>query len=351
MNIEDIHKNIDLIDAKILRLLNDRMEKSLMAGKLGSRPGNNETREDIPEGTGMKTMDLVGSDFFEALYDEIRKEGKRLQGEDFQLIAFQGEHGAFGEVAAKHWNSDLIPIPHTEFVQIFEGVESGLYDCGIVPVENAIGSVIGQVNDLLINRPLKVTGAVEMPIHLCLLALPEMNHRDIRVVHSHPQVLAQCRHFLARNHLESVPFYDIAGAAKMVAEMMPQASAAIASSLSAELYNLEIIKENLEDQDKITTRFLILSREEESDDGDKCSIIFSTEHRAGTLFSVLEIFAKKSINLTRIESVSIGPGNYAFFLDFMGSSKDEKVIDALQEVTEITTSLKLLGCYKEIKVT
>jgi prephenate dehydratase len=133
-------------------------------------------------------------------------------------------------------------------------------------------------------------------------------------------------------------------------EKRPKASAAIASKLSAKLYNLEILKEDIEDLDRNLTRFIVLSKGESPEDGDKCSIIFSTEHKAGTLFQVLEVFAKKNINLTRIESIPDEPGNYAFFLDFVGSNKDRKVVEALDKVKNITRSFRLMGCYKERKV-
>jgi prephenate dehydratase len=136
----------------------------------------------------------------------------------------------------------------------------------------------------------------------------------------------------------------------MLAEKELKSSAAIASKLSAELYGLEIIKEHIEDLERNMTRFLVLSKEENREGGNKCSIIFSTEHKAGTLFSVLEVFARESINLTRIESIPNEPGNYAFFLDFIGSNKDEKVLKALEEVKDITINFKLMGCYKERKV-
>ena len=136
----------------------------------------------------------------------------------------------------------------------------------------------------------------------------------------------------------------------MLAEKTPKGSAAIASKLSAQLYDLEIIKEDIEGLDKNMTRFLVLSKEENREEGNKCSVIFSTEHKAGTLFRVLEVFARENINLTRIESIPDEPGSYAFFLDFMGSNKDDKVVKALEEVKEITSNFRLMGCYKERKV-
>ena len=109
----------------------------------------------------------------------------------------------------------------------------------------------------------------------------------------------------------------------------------------------EIIKEDIEDNDGNITRFLVLSKDEIDEEGDKCSIIFSTEHRAGTLFSVLEIFARENINLTRIESISNEKGNYVFFLDFMGSKKEERVLKTMQKVAKATTLFKIMGCYRE----
>lgn len=350
MNLKTIRKNIDLLDSEILKLLKDRMEQILLTKKFKSQIEDSQRENEVLERIRQNSTGLINADFIEKIYIEIIKESKNLQQNDWELIAFQGEHGAYGEVASRKWNSDFIPIPCREFADVFEGVKDGLYDFGIVPVENTLGGVVGPVNELLINSELNFVGAVELPIHLCLLALPETDHREIHTVYSHPQALAQCRRFLARNRLDPVQYHDTAGAAKMLMETRPKASAAIASKLSAELYNLEILKEDIEDLDRNLTRFIVLSREKNSEDGDKCSIIFSTEHKAGTLFRVLEVFAKKNINLTRIESIPDEPGNYAFFLDFAGSNKDKKVVEALDEVKEITRSFRLMGCYKERKV-
>jgi len=349
MSLKDIRKNIDRIDSKILTLLHDRMELGLLAKKFKSQIEDRDREKEILERIRKNVTGLINATFIENIYAEIIKENKSLQQKDYELIAFQGEHGAYGEVASREWRSDLIPVPCAEFTEVFEGVESGLCDYGIVPVENTLGGSVEQVNRLLINSPLNVVGAVELPIHLCLLSLPETDHREICTVYSHPQALAQSREFLSRNNLEPVQYYDTAGAAKMLAEKRPERSAAIASRLSAELYNLEMVKEGIEDLDRNMTRFLVLSKEENREEGDKCSVIFSTEHKAGTLFRVLEVFARENINLTRIESIPNEPGNYAFFLDFIGSNKEDKVIRALDTVKEITTSFKMMGSYKERK--
>jgi prephenate dehydratase len=180
-----------------------------------------------------------------------------------------------------------------------------------------------------------------------LLATEATDYREIRVVYSHPQALAQCRDFLMRNKLEPRPYYDTAGAAKMLARENPKAAAAIASSLCAELYNLEIIKEGIEDGPSNSTRFLLLSKEPCADKGDKTSVIFAVAHEAGELFGVLKLFAEAKINLTRISSMPLrsDPSNYSFFLDFEGSQGDAKVAEVLEKMETMTISLKNLGSY------
>ena len=347
MNLEGIRKRIDLLDSKIVQLLNNRMELALIARRLKTQVEDSRRESEILERIRHNATGLVNPELMEKLYGEILRESKNLQKQDFQLMAFHGEHGSYGEVAAREWNADLIPLPCTQLVDLFEGIQSGLYDFGIVPVENTLGGVVGQINEFIIHADLYVVGAVELPIHHCLLALPGTGHRELRVVYSHSQALAQCRRFLTRNNLEPSPFYNTAGAAKMLSENRPKASAAIASKLCAHLYELEIIKENIEDFDRNITRFLVLSGKENDEDGDKCSIIFSTENKAGSLFRVLEVFAQRNINLTRIESIPMEPGKYAFFLDFMGAKADPNVIAAVDEVKAMTTTFKLVGCYKE----
>jgi prephenate dehydratase len=349
MNLTEVRNNIDRIDSKIRALLNERMELALMARKFKSRIEDRARENEILDRIRTDGTGLIHAPFIEKIYTEIIKESKTLQQRHYELIAFQGEHGAYGEVASREWRSDLIPVPFAEFTEVFEGVESGICDYGIVPVENTLGGSVEQVNRLLITTALHVVGAVELPIRLCLLALPGSDYREIRTVYSHPQALAQSREFLSRNNLEPIPYYNTAGAAKMVAETRPKRSAAIAGKLSAELYNLEIVKEGIEDLERNITRFLVLSKEGNKEEGEKCSITFSAEHKAGSLFRVLEVFARENINLTRIESIPNEPGNYTFFLDFIGSPKEEKVLKALENVREMTTSFTIMGFYKERK--
>jgi prephenate dehydratase len=139
----------------------------------------------------------------------------------------------------------------------------------------------------------------------------------------------------------------------MLARENPKAAAAIASSLCAELYDLEIIKEGIEDGPSNSTRFLLLAREPHPDNGDKTSIIFAVPHEAGRLYAVLKLFADAGVNLTRIASMPLrsDPGNYSFFLDFEGSDKNEKIAVVLKEMEHLTKWMKHLGSYPADKTT
>ncbi len=346
MNKNDFKLELEKIDLQVLKLLDARTELCLKAKKVYDKV-DDEIEKHIFDTIAKRNWGLVSSDFAQSIYTKILQEISRLKELDYKLIGFQGEHGAYSEMASHIWDKKLIAVPCSEFTDVFEGVTNGLFDLGIVPVENSLGGVVSQVNQLIINTHLHVVGAVELPVHHCLLAPPGTDYRELHATYSHSQALEQCHNFLERNNLEAIPYYDTAGSARMVAEKAPKSTAAIASRLAAEIYNLEIIKENIEDFDRNITRFLIFSKNDRNAQGTKCSIIFSTSHKAGVLFEVLKVFADEGINLTRIESLPNKQGSYAFFLDFLGSKSDKKVIDVLDMVKKNTRDFRLLGCYDE----
>lgn len=347
MNLDSTRKKIDSIDIELLKLLNERMELSLRTKKFKQEIKDAIREKEVLENSKRAKGNLLDNSFIENLFSQIIDESVNVQKKGLKLMGFQGEHGAYSEMASRIYDNSNVNIPCNEFPEIFEGVKTGFFDFGIVPVENSIEGSVNEVNDLLVETDLKIIGEVSVPIHHCLLILPESDYRNIKVVYSHPQALAQCRNFLSRNKLEPRPFYDTAGAARMLSQTKQENIAVIASRLSAELYNLEVLKENIEDNASNSTRFLVIARDKSST-GGKCSIAFKTAHKAGALFGVLKIFSDENINLTRIESRPIrnDPGKYAFLLDFEGSDKEGKIISALEKVKKETIMLNILGCYK-----
>lgn len=347
MKLDDIRRKIDKIDRELLVLLQERMGLAIQSKKFKSTITDAKREEVVLARAERMNLALVEHSFARQLLSTIIEESKRLQEEDRPLVAFQGEHGAYGEVASR----SLVPggayIPCLEFVDVFQGVQEGHFDLGVVPVENSLEGAVTQVNDLLTTTKLKVTNEVKVPVNHCLLALHDTSLNEIRVVYSHPQALAQCNKFLLKNKIEPRPYYDTAGAAKMLARENPRAAAAIASELCAELYDLDIISKGIEDGAANHTRFLLLSREPHSGHGDKTSIIFSTAHEAGQLFKVLRLFAEAKINLTRIASMPVrsDPGNYSFFLDFEGDIRDPLVAGVMQNLEQMAIRIKNLGSY------
>jgi len=351
MNSRELREDIEKIDARLLGLLGERMERALLLGAFeaadetaAAKAGRDEAAIERARRSARR---LAGPEFSAALYRDILAECDRLSAARLRTVGFQGEHGAYSEAAAQSWDADAATIPFREFVDVFDAVNEEIVDYGIVPVENTLGGLVGPVNSILVYADLKIVAAVDMPVSHCLLAPPGADHREIRAAYSHSQALAQCRRFLGRNKLESRPYYDTAGAARKLAEERPAGAAAVASRLAAELYGLEILKEDIQDAENNRTRFFVLARAPAAEEGNKCSAVFFTEDKAGALFRVLELFARAGINLTRIESVPNLPGDYAIFLDFEGSDRDEPVARAIKEAQAIARDFRLLGCYAE----
>jgi prephenate dehydratase/chorismate mutase len=349
LDIQEVRDQIDQIDFRILRLLNERMELALRTGKMKDQIDDPGRERNVLAKVRSSSGGVLHPEFTVELFSHIIKESKALQERNLKLVGFQGEHGAYGEVAINIFNPELVPVPCREFVDVFEGVAKNQLDYGMVPVENSLEGAVTQVNDLLISRDLKITGEVRIPVNHCLLALPETDYMEIKIVYSHPQALAQCREFLQQNRFEPRPYYDTAGSARMLSREAPKAAAVIASALCANLYNLKVLKEGIQDQESNSTRFFILARESSITDGNKSSLIVAAEHKAGALCAVLKIFADASVNLTRIESRPHrgDPGNYVFLLDFQGRESEPAVQSILEEVRKVTTTFKFLGCYRE----
>ena len=352
VNLQEIRNDIDRVDERLLALLGRRMELALRAGKHKNAIHDPSREESVLRNVDAKASPLLEQAFIRYLYEKIISESKELQHRGLKLVGFQGEHGAWSEIAVHTLGTDKIPIPCVEFGDVFAGVTNNDFDLGLVPIENSIEGSVTEVNDLLVETDLKIVGEAVIPIHHHLLVVPGTSHQEIKSVYSHPQALGQCRSFLSRNKFEPRPFYDTAGAARWLAHEQQRSAGVIASRLAAELHGLEVLKENIEDHPQNATRFVLLSSQPHSGRATKCTIAFSTQHRVGALYDVLRIFAESTINLTRIESRPIrkNPGAFAFLLDFQGKPDDPVVAQMLQKVQERTMMFKNLGFYPEASV-
>lgn len=265
-------------------------------------------------------------------------------------IAFQGESGAYSEAAAiAYFGSGINVAPCETFEEVFSRVTKNECEFGIIPVENSVAGSIYQNYDLLLQYPLEVTGEHYLQISHCLIGIPGSTPETIRKVVSHPQALAQCDSFLKTlGGIEIEPVYDTAGSVKIVKEKGDPALAAIASRRAAEIYEMDILSENIENNAANFTRFQIISRRRVDPGKDaKTSIVFAMKNQAGALFRALSVFALREIDLTKIESRPLvgKPWEYFFYLDLAGSVYEEKVQRALANLEEYTIFLRVLGSY------
>jgi len=269
------------------------------------------------------------------------------------LVAFQGEPGAYSEAAAiELLGAGIETFPCAAFDQVFNAVSEGECDYGIIPVENSLAGSIHRNYDLLVRHALHIVGEYHLRVSHCLLALPGVQLEDLRQVYSHPQALAQCEASLARLGLEQVPYPDTAGSARMLSEQNERHAGALASRRAAQVYGLQILADNMEDNPQNYTRFQLLAREPLSvadpEQGSyKTSIVFSLNNRPGALFKALSVFALRDIDLTKIESRPIAgrPWDYLFYIDFAGHVDAAVSGRAIGHLKEIAPYLRVLGSY------
>ncbi|CAN8247166.1 unnamed protein product [Cochlearia groenlandica] len=281
-------------------------------------------------------------------------------------VAYQGVPGAYSEAAAGKAYPNCQAIPCDQFEVAFKAVELWIADRAVLPVENSLGGSIHRNYDLLLRHRLHIVGEVQLAVHHCLLALPGVRKEFLTRVISHPQGLAQCEHTLTKLGLnvarEAVD--DTAGAAEFIATNNIRDTAAIASARAAEIYGLEILEDGIQDDASNVTRFVMLAREPiipRTDRPFKTSIVFAHEKGTCVLFKVLSAFAFRDISLTKIESrpnhnvpirlvdeANVGTAKrfeYMFYIDFEASMAEARAQNALSEVQEFTSFLRVLGSY------
>jgi prephenate dehydratase len=265
-------------------------------------------------------------------------------------VAFQGERGAFSEEAAvKLLGEEIVLVPQPTFEATFAAVGDGLADYILTPIENTLAGSVHRAYDLLVESGLSIIGEVVIPISMNLIATPGTAFESIAMVESHPVALAQCeRFFSAYPRLKKVVAEDTAGSVREMMRAGDPARAAIASRRAAEIYGAMILREHLEDDPQNYTRFLFLST---SSNGagpvDKLSLVFQTAHLPGALHQALEPFARRGINLMKIESRPVHgrPWEYRFYLDLQASAADPEVVEAIAELEKRAVNLRILGSY------
>ncbi len=350
--LDTIRQKIDALDKKLQKLINERACLAQEVAQVKQTQGDNAVyyrpereaavlREVLARNEGP----LSGEDMAR-LFREIMSACLAL--EQTLQVAFLGPEGTFTQAAAlKHFGHSVRTVSMTTIDEVFREVESAAVNYGVVPVENSTEGVINHTLDMFMQSSLAICGEVDLRVHHHLLG-KNRDHSNLKRIYSHQQSLAQCREWLDVRlpGVERVPVSSNAEAARRVAG--EEQVAAIASDIAADIYGLEILEANIEDNPDNTTRFLIIGRQSVAPSGDdKTSLLVSTPNKPGALHQMLEPFAENGISMSRIESRPSRLANweYVFFIDINGHVDDEKVSRCLDALREKTAMLKVLGSY------
>jgi prephenate dehydratase len=284
---------------------------------------------------------------------EVNRSGMKLESD--ARVAFQGERGAFSEEAAvKLLGNGIVLVPRPTFEAMFDSIDENAADYILTPIENSLAGSVHRTFDLLIESRLSIIAEEIIPIVHNLIGVPGATAGNITTVESHPVALAQCEKFFhAHPELKRIATEDTAGSVRAIVAAGDPSRAAIASRRAAEIYGGKILREHLEDNSENYTRFLLLGPSSKtSDSANKLSLVFQTVHRPGALFHALGPFARRGINLIKIESRPIAgrPWEYRFYLDLQASALDPEVAAAIADLEKLSVNLRILGSYVSAEI-
>jgi prephenate dehydratase len=266
-------------------------------------------------------------------------------------IAYQGEPGANSHLVCKQHYPDWVSVPCASFEDAFAAVESGDADLAMIPIDNSLAGRVADIHHFLPHSPLHIVAEHFLRIQFTLMAVPGASLDTIRTVHSHVHALGQCRKVIREHGLTPVISGDTAGAAREVAEAGDPTQAAIAPPLAADIYGLDILAHEVEDEEHNTTRFVVLSRDFEQAPAANgpvvTSFIFNVRNLPAALYKALGGFATNGVNMTKLESYMVG-GEFTatqFLAEVDGHPDEPALANALEELAFFTTDIKIIGVY------
>ena len=353
MSITTLRKKINAIDGKIVALLNSRAEITLKIGqekvKLKKGIYSPDREREVLERVKALSKGLIPASAIEAIYREVMSCSLSL--EKPLDIAYLGPEASFTNLAAiKKFGSQVHYVSCDNIPEVFQRVEKGHCDYGVVPIENSIEGAVTHTFDILVDSDLKICSQILLEISHNLLSKTTVH--NIRTIYSNPQVFGQCRNWLQAN-LPKAEWVEVSSTTR-AAQIASQKknTACIASTLAAKVYHLRVLKKDIEDSLHNITRFLVISKIDVPPTGkDRTSILFSIKDRVGALQEMLRPFSHNKINLTKIESrpSKKKAWDYYFFIDFEGHRLNPKIKMALTQLKDKCTSLKILGSYPVVE--
>ena len=344
---------IRVIDALILKLIDKRVKAGREVAKhkkIINEPIEVTHVESVKINEVIKKTNLnsvIVSDIFEKIMDITKEEEYKILGIK-KKVGVLGPAGSFSEEVALKLIGSRLPLIYFNTVEeIFSAVESGYVDYGIVPIENSVyGSVLATL-DALLSYNVEVFGEYESLVRHNLVSKKPLNLKDIRVIYSHPQAIAQCSEFI-NNYLPQAEIRYTRSTSDAI-NMLDDKSAAIVSELAAKLYKLQILRKDIQNNPNNKTRFYIIRKRKEGikGDGNITSLFFGVSDRPGALYKVLEVFYKRNINLRKLESrpAKTSLGDYVFFTE----AEEKLDEETIEELRKRTTFCKVVGVFKKLR--
>ncbi len=387
MDLLELRKQIDEVDARIVELYERRMEICRNVAEYKIETGKkvfDRTREmeKIAKVQSMTHNDFnrIGiSELFEQIMSMSRKlqyqmleqhgavgrlpflsadsleveektaSASKAQPDRLTRVVFQGAEGAYSQAAMYQYFGDRIDSFHVDsFRDACIAIEEGRADFAVLPIENSTAGIVNEIYDLLVEFENYIVGEQIIRIEHCLLTVPGTRMEDIKTVYSHPQSLMQCARFLSEHEWKQVSLPNNAFAARKVAEEGDRSQAAIAGEYAGKVYGLEVLRKGINHSDTNSTRFIIITNQKIfRKDAGKISLCCEVAHESGSLYHMLSHFIYNNLNLTKIESRPIEGRNweYRFFIDFEGNLADSAVRNALRGLRDETRNMKILGNY------
>ena len=346
--LADIRRRIDALDARLVKLLAARARIVEKVGRIknGSMVYRAEREAQVLRRVSALNAGPMPASSLRRIYIEIMSACRALEGK--LAVAYLGPQGTFSQEAAiRHFGGSITTSPCATIDEVFKQVETAATGYGVVPVENSTEGAIGRTLDLLLTTPARVCGEIMLPVQQCLMSRAKQL-KAIRTVYSHAQSLGQCQRWLARNLPGVAQVAVVSNAEAALLATRDPKSAALASRTAADLYKLNLLARNVQDEARNITRFLVLSREDVGPSGrDKTSLILSAPNVPGSIQGLLTPLAKNGVSMTRLESrpARTGRWEYVFYVDIEGHAHDAPVSRALAAIERKASFVKHLGSY------
>lgn len=374
MDLSELREQLDVIDARIVALYEQRMDVCRQVAEYkistGKKVFDRQREAEKLAKVAALTHDEFNAQGVKELFEQIMSMSRKLQyqlltekGSQGKLpfigveeldtkkarVVFQGAEGAYSQAAMMQYFGDSVDSFHVEtFRDAMGAIEEGSADFAVLPIENSTAGIVNEIYDLLQEYENYIVGEQIIKIEHCLLGVPGAALEDIRTVYSHPQSLMQSAKYLAQHDWQQISMQNNAFAAKKVSEEQDKTQAAIAGEHAAQVYGLQVLQRKVNHSGSNSTRFIIVTNQKIfRKDAKKVSICFEIPHESGSLYHMLSHFIYNHLNMTKIESrpVEDRTWEYRFFIDFEGNLADSAVKNALRGLRDEAKNMKILGNY------